>query len=77
MQQANMYTLAVGNYDPYDLRQNSTAAFPPEYYVNYLQSPTVKAQIGANTTYQECPNAPYNKFVPTGDVRIQYPVRAR
>ncbi len=66
-----MYTLGVGNYDPYDLRQNSTAAFPPEYYVNYLQSPTIKAQIGANTTYQECPNAPYNKFITTGDVHIQ------
>ncbi|KAF8730365.1 hypothetical protein AX14_005602 [Amanita brunnescens Koide BX004] len=62
-----MYTLAVGNYDPYDLRQNSTAAFPPEYYVTYLQTPAIMAQIGANTTYQECPNAPYNKFVPTGD----------
>ncbi|KAF8352038.1 Alpha/Beta hydrolase protein [Amanita rubescens] len=46
---------------------DSYCAFPPEYYVNYLHSSTVKAQIGANTTYQECPNAPYNKFVTTGD----------
>lgn len=68
-QQGNtIQTPAIGSYDAYDLRQNSTAAFPPEYYVTYLQSPIVMAKIGANATYQECPDAPYNLFVPTGDV---------
>jgi hypothetical protein len=59
---------AVGNRDPYDLRQNSSALFPPEFYVNYLHTAAVKSKIGAKTQYQECPDAPYNLFVATGDV---------
>jgi carboxypeptidase C (cathepsin A) len=58
---------AIGNLDPYDLRQSSAAAFPPEYYVNYLGLASVTSAIGAVSTYSECPNAPYNKFVTTGD----------
>ena len=72
-----MQTPAIGNYDPYDLRQNSTGAFPPEYYVTYLQSPTVMAKIGANATYQECPDAPYNQFLLTGDVRAHRAISVR
>ncbi|KAI6165271.1 Alpha/Beta hydrolase protein [Pisolithus thermaeus] len=60
-------TPAMGNYDPYDLRQNSSALFPPEYYINYLSIESVKEQIGAETTYEECPNKPYFKIIKTGD----------
>ncbi|KAI6128863.1 alpha beta-hydrolase [Pisolithus croceorrhizus] len=60
-------TPAMGNYDPYDLRQNSSALFPPEYYLNYLSIESVKEQIGAETTYEECPNKPYFKIIKTGD----------
>lgn len=64
---ANIYVLAVQGYDPYDLRQNASALFPPEYYNTYLMNATTQMLIGANTTYKECPNGPYYKFVPTGD----------
>ena len=64
----NVYVPAVGNLDPYDLRQNSSALFPPEYYVKYLHLSKVASAIGAETTYRECPNAPYDLFVKTGDV---------
>ncbi|KAI6041478.1 Alpha/Beta hydrolase protein [Pisolithus marmoratus] len=59
---------AFGNYDPYDLRQNSSALFPPEYYVNFLSTESVKKQIGAETTYRECPYKPYYKIINTGDM---------
>lgn len=55
------------NFNVYDVRISSTAVDPPETYVNYLSSSTVKAKIGATSTYGECPNAPYNKFASTGD----------
>jgi hypothetical protein len=42
--------------------------FPPEYYVNYLSIPEVVSKIGAETTYEECPDAPYELFLKTGDV---------
>ncbi|KAN0094566.1 Alpha/Beta hydrolase fold [Tylopilus felleus] len=58
---------AFGNLDPYDLRQNSSALFPPEYYVNYLSLPEVVSAIGAEPVYQECPDAPFELFVKTGD----------
>ena len=67
-QNDHVYVPAVGDRDPYDLRQNSSALFPPEYYLNYLSIPEVMSKIGAETTYQECPNAPYELFLKTGDV---------
>jgi hypothetical protein len=65
----HVYVPAVGDRDPNDLRQNSSALFPPEYYVNYLSIPEVVSKIGAETTYEECPDAPYELFLKTGDVR--------
>ncbi|KAJ6482567.1 alpha/beta-hydrolase [Mycena sanguinolenta] len=65
---ATLYEDAVGNRDPYDLRQTSAAAFPPEYYVNYLGLSSVTKAIGAtSSTYSECPDAPYELFERTGD----------
>ena len=67
-QNERVFVPTVGDRDSYDLRQNSSALFPPEYYVNYLSIPEVVSKIGAETTYQECPDAPSELFLKTGDV---------
>ncbi|KAI4177768.1 MAG: hypothetical protein LQ343_000232 [Gyalolechia ehrenbergii] len=56
-----------GDFDVYDIRSPSNDPNPPQTYVSYLQSSAVVQAIGAKTTYQECPNAPYQKFSATGD----------
>ena len=48
-----MFVPAVGNRDSDDLRQNSSALFPPEFYLNLLANETVKKLIGAESTYGE------------------------
>ena len=53
---------AVGDRDDEDLRQNSSALFPPEYYTNYLALKSVTKKIGAVSTYSECADYPYNLF---------------
>ncbi|KAG1822825.1 Alpha/Beta hydrolase protein [Suillus subaureus] len=63
----NVFVPAVGDYDSYDIRQNSSALFPPEYYVHYLRKKDVMKKIGAQVKYKECPDAPYEEFVKTGD----------
>ncbi|KAG1872904.1 Alpha/Beta hydrolase protein [Suillus subalutaceus] len=63
----NVFTPAVGNYDSYDIRQNSSSLFPPEYYVYYLQREDVMKKIGAHVKYEECSDPPYEPFVNTGD----------
>ncbi|KAL8949071.1 MAG: hypothetical protein Q9222_004796 [Ikaeria aurantiellina] len=55
------------DFDVYDIRAPSKDPNPPETYVNYLKSSAVTKAIGAQSTYQECPNAPYQKFASTGD----------
>ncbi|KAL9601738.1 MAG: hypothetical protein Q9219_002349 [cf. Caloplaca sp. 3 TL-2023] len=57
----------TGDFDVYDIRAPSNDPNPPETYVSYLQSSAVVKVIGAQSTYQECPNAPYQKFASTGD----------
>jgi carboxypeptidase C (cathepsin A) len=59
-----------GNFDVYDIREPSNDPYPPETYVTYLQSSSVVKAIGAKSTYQECPDAPYNKFAKTGDGKL-------
>lgn len=63
----NVFVPAVGNRDDADLRQNSSALFPPEFYVNYLRSPLIQKKIGAEVRYSECADPPFEKFVTTGD----------
>ncbi|KAF7343278.1 hypothetical protein MVEN_01759900 [Mycena venus] len=63
----NLFIPAVGNRDSDDLRQNSSALFPPEFYLNYLALADVKAKIGAESNYSECANAPDRLFGRTGD----------
>jgi hypothetical protein len=57
----------VGNFDVYDIREPSDDPYPPDTYVSYLQSSAVMSAIGAQSTYSECPDAPYEKFASTGD----------
>ncbi|KAH9063856.1 carboxypeptidase-like protein S1 [Lactarius vividus] len=59
--------ISQGNFDVYDLRAPANDAFPPETYVSYLQQSSIQTKIGAQQVYQECPNAPFNKFQTTGD----------
>ncbi|KAK2465009.1 hypothetical protein APHAL10511_003085 [Amanita phalloides] len=62
-----MFDPGVGDRDSYDLRQNASALFPFEYYLNYLANTTIVKKIGAKSTYGECPDPPYELFVKTGD----------
>lgn len=55
------------DFDVYDVREPSNDPYPPETYATYLTQSSVVKAIGAQSTYQECPNAPYNKFSATGD----------
>jgi hypothetical protein len=59
--------ISNANFDVYDIREPSNDPYPPETYVNYLQSSAVVSAIGAKSTYTECPDAPYEKFAGTGD----------
>ena len=59
--------VASYDFDVYDIREPSNDPYPPGTYVTYLQSASVQKAIGAQTTYQECPNGPYQKFSSTGD----------
>ncbi|KAJ7206486.1 alpha/beta-hydrolase, partial [Mycena pura] len=63
----NLFIPAVGNRDSDDLRQNSSALFPPEFYVNYLGQASVRTAIGAEVAYSECPDPPFELFTRTGD----------
>ena len=67
-----MFFPAVGDRDSDDLRQSADSPnpFPPEFYLQLLRNSTVKALIGANSTYRECANAPFNLFTRTGDVSL-------
>lgn len=58
---------AEADFNVYDIRAPSNDPNPPQTYVRYLQTRSVMTAIGAQTTYQECPDAPYQKFVATGD----------
>ncbi|KAG8882413.1 hypothetical protein FRB98_003719 [Tulasnella sp. 332] len=63
----NIEAVCIGNQDVYDVRQQNPDPYPPEYYVNYLQTSSIQTKIGAAVKYQECPDAPYEKFANTGD----------
>ena len=65
-----MFIPAIGDRDPNDLRQNSSALFPFESYVDFLHQADIQKKIGAEVQYLECPDAPYELFVNTGDVRF-------
>lgn len=43
----NVFAPAVGDRDSDDLRQNSSALFPPEFYVTFLHNATITQRIGS------------------------------
>lgn len=43
----SVFVPAFGDRDVDDLRQNSSALFPPEFYLGFLVNETIKALIGA------------------------------
>ncbi|KAL1881267.1 hypothetical protein Daus18300_001119 [Diaporthe australafricana] len=59
----------ANDFNVYDVLEpsSSQSTDPPETYVDYLQSSSVMTAIGAQTTYGECPDTPYNKMVGSGD----------
>ncbi|KZL80143.1 carboxypeptidase s1 [Colletotrichum incanum] len=57
---------AAKTFNVYDVRA-ADDKFPPATYAQYLQKPEVLKAIGAKSTYQECPQAPYDRFTSTGD----------
>jgi hypothetical protein len=69
--QRGIYPLAVIDREPYALRQNASAPFPPEYYVDFLQQASIRNKIGADVLYQQCSDAASDLFGKTGDVRFQ------
>lgn len=62
--------IQAADFDVYDVRAPSNDPNPPETYSNYLADKSVVKAIGAKTSYQECPNGPYNKFSSTGDSKF-------
>jgi carboxypeptidase C (cathepsin A) len=62
----NLYDIYL-NRDEYDVRELMPDAFPYEFYVSYLNTPTVQAAIGAYQNYSESNNAVYYAFTATGD----------
>ena len=69
----NVFNPAYGDRDGDDLRQNSSALFPSESYVDFLHQAHIQKKIGAEVQYLECPDAPYDLFAKTGDVRFYLP----
>lgn len=57
----------VLNRDEYDIRELDPDPFPPEFYVAYLNTPTVQSAIGAFQNFTEYSAAVGNAFSTTGD----------
>jgi hypothetical protein len=57
----------MADFDVYDIRAPSNDPFPPSTYSSYLSSSAVMKAIGAQSTYGECPEGPYDKFIQSGD----------
>ncbi|TQN65798.1 Carboxypeptidase S1, partial [Colletotrichum shisoi] len=62
---------AVKTFNVYDVRAKDDK-FPPNTYAKYLQKPEVVKAIGANSSYQECAQAAYDKFTSTGDAQRSF-----
>lgn len=62
----NLYDIYL-NRDEYDVRFLMPDPFPPEFYVDYLNTPEVQEAIGAFVNYTEFTTAVGNAFGSTGD----------
>lgn len=63
----------AADFDVYDVRSPAEDPNPPSTYSSYLQQEGVVKAIGARVQYQECPDAPYDKFSKTGDSMFPLP----
>lgn len=61
-----IYDQVLGR-DEYDFRELTPDPFPPEFYVDYLNTPKVQAAIGAYQNYTESSTAVGDAFGSTGD----------
>ena len=61
-----IYDLNSGR-DEYDFRELTPDPFPPEFYVDYLNTPKVQAAIGAYQNYTESSSTVGAAFATTGD----------
>ena len=62
----NIYDL-YANRDEYDMRELMPDAFPPEFYVDYLNTARVQSAIGAFVNYTESSSTVAANFAETGD----------
>jgi hypothetical protein len=62
----NIYDIVLGR-DEYDMRELEPDPFPYEFYVAYLNTPTVQAAIGAFQNYSESSGTVGSAFGSTGD----------
>jgi carboxypeptidase D len=62
----NLYDIYL-NRDEYDVRELMPDAFPPEFYVDYLNTAAVQAAIGAYVNFTESSTPVGNAFGSTGD----------
>lgn len=62
----NIYDI-YSNRDEYDMRELMPDPFPPEFYVDYLNTPKVQAAIGAFVNFSESSNTVGTAFGTTGD----------
>ncbi|KAK2008829.1 serine carboxypeptidase [Colletotrichum eremochloae] len=53
-------------FNVYDVR-TINGNFPSEAYAKYLERPEVRKAIGVTSPYQECADAPFDRFSSTGD----------
>ena len=65
-----MFVPVMGDRDDNDLCQNTSAAFPPKFYVDFPGWVDIKAKIGVTSMYSKCPDMPFELFVKMGDVSV-------
>ncbi|KAF9005082.1 alpha/beta-hydrolase [Cyathus striatus] len=52
--QNTIYDLAIDGRDSDDLRQNTSASFPPTFYLKYIRTQEVMDAIGARNSFDQC-----------------------
>lgn len=57
----------VANRDEYDIRELQPDPFPPSFYIDYLNTPTVQSAIGAFVNFSQSSGTVGNSFGSTGD----------
>lgn len=66
LQVENIFDIVAGR-DEYDIRELTPDPFPPEFFVDYLNTPKVQQAIGAYVNYSESNAAVSTAFGTTGD----------